>query len=169
MKNKKKIEVSYLDKADPVELRFIKNYLQTGSPTKAAEAAKIGKIWRDNRNKAATGTSMMTKNSTIRGALKEILEIEKVSVQSISKALSEEIFEKPAETPPERTVRLKAIEMVSKMLGLFDDKNLSKDDAVPIKIVMSQEEEEEEEKEEEVDMTLIEDLNEEPITRIENG
>jgi hypothetical protein len=40
---------------------------------------------------------------------------------SLAKALSEEIWEKPSVTPVERGIRLRAIDMVARMLGLFTE------------------------------------------------
>ncbi len=171
IKKKNKIELSYLDKANPEELRYIKAYLKTGSPLESAKAAKINKQFKDRADMSHTGQAMLAKNETIRGAITQILAVEKVSVQSISHALAEEIFEKPSATSQERTVRLKAIEMVSKMLGLFDDKNIAKDTDIPIRIVMSQEEANEEEPEEpSVDLTMLENMNSvEPLERLDGN
>lgn len=118
-------------------MRFIKKYIETGSPTLAAREARPDKE-EGGSNMSLVGNAMLRANSTISGALKQIMEKERLTIFTMAHALSEEIFDKPNKTPQERSIRLKAIEMACKIGDIFAESKI--DESLPIKIVYHEEE-----------------------------
>jgi hypothetical protein len=139
--NKRSVEIKVaqsLDRLNPRELDWVREYLRTGSPKKAMLAIDPDANKVNTTYDASHKGSKMLQRKDVKNAINAIMKAKQMDILGIAEALYQEIWEKPARTPSERQVRMSAIREVIKIQGLDRQKEELTKEELPIKIVMSE-------------------------------